>query len=137
MKITKRKIAVLLATLSIAAVGCDRNKTDIFDGTEETVTIRSMVYSIDGNIHHVSLRTDAEWYNFLERMFALARKGHRVSFCSEESFANGHASKEVVTYDTNNKDKAIEWCEIMASLGYVVEITFDDETGLYHCKASR
>jgi hypothetical protein len=66
----------------------------------------------------------------MERMFALARQGHRITV-SRTTTARQVATKETVTYKTNDPEDARRWAREMIIEGYDVEINFDEESGIY------
>lgn len=136
MRKTIRTVAVftLLCTMF---VGCQ--KEEIYSlGTNATVTRNDTVYMeryvIDGVAHRVILHGDAEHSEFIYKMLALAEEGHEVTFYNESKFMQ-NASKEVITFTTQNKDDAFAWASDMENNGYSVTITYDPDTDKYICVA--
>ena len=54
-----------------------------------------------------------------------------------EKQQNDTQTREVVTYDTTNKKDALQWADKMEGLGYTVNISYDESTGIYHCRARK
>ena len=133
MKTNFKKVA-LLAVLSMAAVGCQK-ENDVLPlaGTEQTTETIQVVYSINGEVFQTTLN-ESEWSAFVERMLALASEGYEVSFSKNRSSLTSQ-SKEKVIYVTNSKEEAAAWSNAMANQGYTVTITYDSGTGEYTCTA--
>ena len=135
MKRTIISIA-LLAALVTLAVSCQK---DSFNEETTMVSEQNAVYkvwySIDGVTHQVTLLGDDAWHDFLNRMFALAESGHRISFRLENAPSRVAFTKDVVTYTTTNHDDAYKWAEKMGNEGYEVIIEYDPRTGVYTCTA--
>ena len=135
MKRTIISIA-LLAALVTLAVSCQK---DSFNEETTMVSEQNAVYkvwySIDGVTHQVTLLGDDAWHDFLNRMFALAESGHRVSFRIDNSSSQVASTKDIVTYTTTNHDDAYKWADMMGEKGYTVTIEYNERTGVYTCTA--
>jgi len=94
-------------------------------------------YAVDGVTHSTTLYGETAWQEFLNRMFALAEEGCRVSFCNENNSGNMAATKERVVYTTTDKHDAEVWVTIMANNGYTVSVEYNQQTGVYTCIAIR
>ena len=129
------KTVALLATLSLAATGCQKENVlpTIGGGIEQTTGTILVTYSINGEVYQATL-DESEWDAFVERMLALAREGYEVSFSKNRSTLTSQ-SKEKVTFVTTDEKEAQTWAHNMTELGYVVSITFDTGTGEYICIA--
>lgn len=130
----------LFAVLTSLAVSCQKEETNIATATSPAViadndTVRSVVYTIDGVSHRLTLLGDEAWHDFLSRLFALAEEGHSVTFFNEEAASRVIPSKEVLTHTTTNKAEAYQWAEHKGNEGYTVTIVFDEKTGIYTCYA--
>lgn len=127
----------LLAVLSLAPAGCQKEQTDsLIPGMEEANATYSVCYYIDGVMFRESFQSETEYIFFFQRMAALAAEGKKVTFYDEDARANNPSqSKEVVTYTTTDADDAAEWAMKKAKEGYSVTITFDDKTGIFTCIA--
>ncbi len=132
----KRRMAVLCVLLGITAVGCQ--KDNVFENNNvvtQNCTVRTVIYSINGEERQITLVGEYTWAEFLNHMIALSEEGYRVSFRMSNRTSNVSIAKETVTYDTKNHDEAYEWCGKMFDLGYEVSIRYDEDTGVYHCVA--
>ena len=126
----------LFVTLGALAVSCQKESViEDVNLTMEHSTIYTVSYSIDGVMHTVSLIGEDAWHEFLHWMIALAEEGYEVSFRNEEAASRVVATKDVVTYTTNDHDDAYTWANKMANLGYWVTISYDERTGKYTCIA--
>ncbi len=126
----------LFAVLGTLAVGCQ--KENIIDETTivaENGKVYTVIYTVDGVTHQLTLVGDDAWHDFLNRMFALAEEGHVVSFRNEEASSRVVPSKDVVIFSTKDHDKAYAWADAMSEEGYTVTISYDRETGVYTCEA--
>ena len=132
----KVRIAVLCVLLGTLAVGCQ--KDNVYENTDvvtQNGTVRTVIYSINGEERQITLVGEYMWSEFLNHLIALSEEGYRVSFRLSNRTPNVSTAKETVTYDTKNHDEAYEWCGMMLGLGYEVSIRYDEETGVYHCVA--
>ena len=132
---TSFKSVALFMVLSLVAVSCqkeDVSNAPVVAGQEETAI--NVVYSIDGTIYHTVLNGEEAWFDFINQMLALAREGYEVTFSRNGSLVSS-LTKEKVTYVTNDEDDANKWANKRINDGYIVTITYDDETGEYTCVA--
>ena len=131
---TKFRTMALFAVLSLAAASCQK-ENDVYPmvGPEQTTETIQVTYSINGEVYQATIN-ESEWNAFIERMLALARKGYEVSFSKNRSTLTSQ-SKEKVTFTTTDEKKALAWADNMLDQGYVVTITFDQNTGEYTCIA--
>lgn len=134
MKITFKKVA-LLAVLSLAAVSCQ--KETLIDPVSiacEEAAVKTVVYTVDGESYQMTISDEASWNAFLDWLFALAEEGHTVSFRLTNTMQRS-ATKETVTFTTNNKEEAFAWANDMVLNGYQVTVQYDEGTGYYKCIA--
>ena len=137
MKRTIKAVA-LLAVLSVAAVGCQKETVVVSQtGAEESGTVYTVRYSVNGVSHTETLIGEQAWADFLQRMLALAEEGHRVTMSRSANTAQYSESKEVVTFTTKDKKKALAWVNEMLEAGYTVTFSFNPQTGEYTCVAIR
>lgn len=135
MKIRFSTVA-LLAVLSIAAAGCQKETTIETNLVhQQNVIIRNIVYTIDGVTGCTVIRGEDKWGLFVDRMLALARAGHSVSFYNADKNADSYYAKDKVTYKTTDGQQARNWAQEMSEEGYRVTIEFDSNTGVYICTA--
>ena len=136
MKKVIRTVA-LLSVIALMPTSCEK-ETFVCDKktTSQMASMQKVTYTVDGMTTQVMVLSDEAWYDFLDWMFALAEEGHRVSFrrgaASERS-----ASKETVTFTTQDQNEAYDWANMMAHHGYTVQVSFDRTTGIYTCTAIR
>ncbi|MCR4816317.1 MAG: hypothetical protein K5842_03920 [Bacteroidales bacterium] len=132
----KIKIAVICLLLGTMVVGCQ--KDNVFESTDvvtQNGTVRTVIYSINGEERQITLVGESTWSEFLHHLIAMSEEGYRVSFRLSSRTSSVSVAKETVTYDTKNHDEAYEWCGAMVDLGYEVSIRYDEQTGVYHCVA--
>ena len=136
MKKTTVKVLAVVAALSLTAAGCQ--KENIYEPAEngqEVTKVCMMSYCVDGEWYQSPINGDAAYSEFIARMAALAREGHKVSFREGGKTLRHAAAKEKVVYTTMSGSEAEEWCLKMVQAGYEVTIEFDVETGIYTCTA--
>ena len=135
MMINLKPIA-LLAVLSIAAVGCQKEPiVEPAMQLQQNAVIRNITYNIDGVTFYTTIRGEQNWQEFLDSMFAYAKDGHKVSIRNNSVYSNAPKSRDVVTYTTTSQSDAQKWCNNMLNAGYEVTMTYDPRTGLYTCTA--
>ena len=135
---SKIKTLALLAVLSIASAGCQKEnivETQPAMLDPHNVEVRDITYTIDGVIFYTTIRGEQHWQDFLDSMFAYAKEGHKVSIKDNSIYPNAQKSREVVTYTTSSQGDAKNWCDRMLSNGYEVQMTYDPRTGIYTCTA--
>ena len=132
------KTMALFAVLSLMAVGCQKETiVEPNTGMQQTMSLRTVTYSIDGVTQQIIIRGEEAWMDFLKQLTALARQGHRIQFRCEESRATTSTTKEVVTYTTTSEEDAIAWCNTMFNQGYEVNMTYDVKNGKFICTARK
>ena len=132
------KTVALLAVLSVAAVGCQKETIVVPQtGVESSGTVYTVRYAINGVTHTETLRGEQAWADFLQRMLALAEEGYRVTMSRCTNTAQYSDSKEVVTFTTTDKKRAYEWLNEMMEAGYTVTFSYNQQTGEYTCIAYR
>jgi hypothetical protein len=130
------KPVALLAVLSLAAVGCQKeNIVEPSTHIQQNVSVRNITYNIDGISYHCTIKSDKNWNVFIDWMISLAKEGHTVSFHNDDTHIASGFTKDVVTYVTTDEKKANEWSNKMIDNGYNVTITYDPRTGEYTCVA--
>ena len=135
MKNHRIELMLFLALFGCATVSC--TKEELTEKPCAVVTSQSAAYVVDGRLCYANPQTEEEWAAFLDRMFALAEKGHTVQFWRNGTSRQLAAAKEVVTFTTNNKKKAQKWAEEKEEEGFEVTITFNPQTGESTCIATR
>lgn len=126
----------LLVGLSMATIGCQKENLKEPEVIErEMEDCISVDYTVDGVAMRAFFSDEASWRTFVHNLFVLAEEGHRVSFC--DSNRTQRVSKETVTYTTKSRQDAEDWAKAMVVSGYEVTITYDKNTNLYTCVASK
>ena len=136
----KKKVSMvaLLAVLSVVAVSCQKETiVEPQVGVEESVTVYTVHYVVNGVTYTETLIGEQAWADFLQRMLALAEEGYRVTVSRNTGSAQYADSKEVVTFTTTNKEEAYDWLDKKVAEGYEVAIEFNPQTGEYTCTAIR
>ena len=138
MKKTTKTVA-LLAVLSVAAVGCQKETIMVEPQTdvETSGTVYTVRYSVNGVTHTETIIGEQAWADFLQRMLALTEEGYRVTVSRNTDTAQYAMSKEVVTFKTKKKAEAYTWVEQKINEGYTVTIDYNEQTGEYTCVATR
>lgn len=124
-----------LALLATTAISCQK-ETDYSSVVPITCSKHNVIYHIDGATHYAYIHSETEWHAFMERMFALARQGHRITVCRATT-ARQVATKETVTYKTSDHEDAKRWAKDMIAEGYEVDITYDEVNCIYIVTATQ
>jgi hypothetical protein len=133
------KTLALLTLFGALATGCQKEELFCPDNQYAIAQVTSTVtmkYSLDGT-EYLSVITTEEYYDFVFMMLTMAEQGHSVSFCEVREQETGNASKESVIHKTKDREDAIKWSSEMGDEGYTVEISYDEQTGVYTCIAFR
>jgi hypothetical protein len=130
--------ATLLVMISLTSVSC-KKETIANQPTAhvENCNTRIIQYSVNGQTYHRAILNDDDWNTFMSSMLALAREGYIVTIMDENRSLYENCPKETVTFTTKNEDEANQWAFKKTLEGYVVEITFNRETGEFTCIANR
>lgn len=132
MKINK---IVLLAAMLLCLAGC--TKENVAGDTHDGAATSSVTYLVGGQRYYSNPQTDEDWSAFFDRMFALAKEGYAVRIVRTDANRQVNTSKEKVTYTTDNYNDAKAWAKQKTLEGYEVTITFNQQTGIYTCIATR
>ena len=135
MKKARIKLMAVLVLLGLAAAGCTKENV-VEDNVVVAIVTQSTSYTVDGILYYANPQNDDEWSEFLDRMIALAEEGHAVQFWRNDN-QRCNAAKEVVTYTTTDVNKAKKWAAEKMEEGYVVSISYNQQTGEYTCIAVR
>ena len=126
----------VFAAISMFATSCQKESFVEPIASEQQAPMQySYNYTVDGISYSMHIENESDWESFVMNMLTLAEEGHAVTFTKYKNYVN--ASKEVVTYSTADKQDAYNWAANMASQGYTVTVTFDNNTGLFNCTAIR
>ncbi|MBP5515850.1 MAG: hypothetical protein J6X86_02760 [Bacteroidales bacterium] len=131
-------IGVALTLLSLAIVSCQKeNEMDSTVNVCHDEAVHTVVYSIDGVTHQVTLRGDDSLREFIYRLLTMAKMGHQVSLYYDGAYSATSVSKETITYNTPSQVDASDWCDKMAHHGYSVSFYYDETLELYVCTATK
>lgn len=134
----KTKTMALFLVLSMMALSCQKESIEPIASTNvgsEMNTLYRVCYAIDGVTHQITLNSEEAYSDFIYQMLALAERGYEVAFFDEYRVSQNLAAKEIVTYDTPDKDDAYAWAHQMSLNGYSVQIKYDNVTNTFHCTA--
>ena len=128
----------LMAVLSVAAVGCQKETiVEQQDSVSEVNTMYTLHYFVNGVPHSETLSSEDEYNAILLRLLALAREGYEVVVSNGNGLGIESLSKEVITYTTTKESEAVAWTKKKVDEGYMVNISYNQETGVYTCIAYR
>ena len=136
MRKTTRTVA-LFAMLSMLAVGCQKENIETIrpdTPKNEENSAYSMYYIIDGVLDTVVLHSATERTAFFNYIVGLTEQGYVVSVY-DDSYVAGTDARDVVTFSTTVKEKAVSWADDMTAQGYKVTISYDSTNGVYNCVA--
>ncbi len=127
--------AAMLALMATSIMGCQKEFPTSPASCGTAVTASYCIrYHIDNDEYYTVLNDEQALSDFIDRMTALALKGHRVNYrCINRNDTS--CTKEKVTFTTTNSDDAKRWCKEKTMEGYDVTMLFDQETGVYTCIA--
>lgn len=126
---------ILLAAMLLCFAGC--TKENVAGGIHDGADTSSVTYLVGGQRYYANPQTNEEWSLFFDRMLAMAEEGYAVRIMRTDASRQVNASKEKVTYTTDDYNDAKAWAKEKTLEGYEVTITFDQETGKYTCIATR
>ena len=130
--------ATLLAMISLTTVSCQKEVlTEPTSSTVENSATRTIFYTVNGTAYRQVIHSDEDFDALMLTLFALAREGYTVRMMDENQSFNEYSAKETVTYTTDDEGKAKKWAKEKTLEGYVVTITFNQQTGEYTCVAVR
>ncbi|MBR1835568.1 MAG: hypothetical protein IJ785_08745 [Bacteroidales bacterium] len=130
---------VLAAALPLCPLytSCSKEANPIMDKPVFHLQQNQLVYySVDGIPQQVAIMNNCDMDIFLNKMIVLAKEGHSVSFC-QHNLNETSLSKEVIKHVTTDANDAKEWSDKKIKEGYLVEITYNDNTGEYTCIATK
>jgi hypothetical protein len=129
-----RTIAVVL--LLMMAASCQ--KETISEPFSYTAMDESSIvyYTIDGEPYWYKIESEEQMYELLYALFAKAESGSVVTINRSGNCQN-KSVRETITYSTSSKPDAYAWAANMISQGYNVSVTYDPNTGLFNCIATK
>ena len=126
------RAAAFIGLLGLATVSCMKENNIT---TENVASVETVYYSAGDSYGSENLDGDEAWDDFFGRMLALAREGYDVTIFGNASSSD--SAKEVVTFTTTSEKEATEWAKYMHSQGYTVGISYNQQTGIYTCTATK
>ena len=128
-----KKILITVAVFAMfgAFVTSCQKESSPATSIEYVCSGQMVVYRIDNHEYRCAVPEGDAWYDFLSRMTAIAREGHRVSIRLVNLSSQAAATKEKVTFETRDPEEAAAWWAAMLEAGYEVTVFFDEETGVY------
>ena len=135
MKIKVIYVAAL-ATLGMLATGCQKEieETMMYPSMNE-ISESIVEYSVNGEHHVFSTRSEKEYDALLAHLIFLAREGYEVTVSNGAPSQQTGVSKDVVIYTTKDEKDAAKWTKKMMDDGYKVTISFDSSTSTFTCVA--
>ena len=128
--------ATLLAMISVATVSCQKeNLTEPTAPVVENSATHTIRYTVNGAVYQQVIHSDEDLDALMHTLFALAREGYTVRMMDENTSFSESDAKETLTYTTKKENEAIAWSKEKTLEGYVVTITFNQQTGEYTCVA--
>ncbi len=126
------KIAVIMATvLTVAFTACTK--------PDETVSVRDIYYTVsdNGGISSIMsggttahLTTERQWDELLDSFCDYAADGELVTFCSYRQSVK--AQKDTPTsITTSSREELKKWMKEMERSGRTVNVTYNDNTGVW------
>lgn len=126
----------LFAVLVTMSVSCQKeNVVEPQNAVAEVGTVRTVLYTVDGVTHQITLHGDNEWNNFIASMMTLTEEGHVVKIINESVTVRPLATKDTQVYTSTDKKAAMAWTQKKLDEGYSVEVSF--QNGLYVCIANK
>ena len=134
-----------ITALSICALllmgGCQKETetTDFRNGQQSTAVVGDAIsihYRIGGKLMQTSFNSEEELKAFLHYLNGLAKEGENISVG-----LNGQrqtpASKEVITFYSENEEEMAEWMYYMILEGFTVQVVYDEDKGVFIGTATR
>ena len=117
----------LFAVMATLTVGCQKEDfTEQNPAVSEKGVLYTVNYFVDGVAQQAVLYSDTELVALYESLMTLASQGHAIFI---EGNGNGcMATKDVQTYVTSDRLKAMQWAMDMSMLGYNVNVICRDGT---------
>ena len=130
--------ATLLAMLSLTTVSCQKEVlTEPTSSTVENSAMRTIRYTVNGTAYRQVIYSDEDLDALMFTLFALAREGYTVRMVDENNTFSETSVKVTETYTTKNEADALTWSKEKMLNGYAVTISFDEQTGIYTCTATK
>ena len=130
--------ATLLAMLSLTTVSCQKeNLVETATQSVENNATRTIRYTVNGTAYRQVIHTDEDLDALMFTLFALVREGYTVRMMDENNTFSETSVKVTETYTTKIEKEAKTWAKEKMMDGYVVTITYNEQTGIYTCIATK
>ena len=130
--------ATLLAMLSLTTVSCQKeNLVKTATQSVENNATRTIRYTVNGTAYRQVIHTDEDLDALMFTLFALVREGYTVRMMDENNTFSETSVKVTETYTTKIEKDAKTWAKEKMMDGYVVTITYNEQTGIYTCIATK
>ena len=128
----------LFAMLSLTTVSCQKeNLVENATQSVENSATRTIRYTVNGTAYRQVIHSDEDLDALMFTLFALAREGYTVRMVDENNTFSETSVKVTETYTTKNEADALTWSKEKMLNGYAVTISFDEQTGIYTCTATK
>ena len=130
--------ATLLAMLSLTTVSCQKeNLVETATQSVENNATRTIRYTVNGTAYRQVIHADEDLDALMFTLFALVREGYTVRMMDENNTFSETSVKVTETYTTKIEKDAKTWAKEKMMDGYVVTITYNEQTGIYTCIATK
>ena len=92
---------------------------------------------MNGTAYRQVIHTDEDLDALMFTLFALVREGYTVRMMDENNTFSETSVKVTETYTTKIEKDAKTWAKEKMMDGYVVTITYNEQTGIYTCIATK
>lgn len=137
---TAQRLILLLTTIAVAFVSCEKNNTTNNGGgngvVDNTAQERVIVYTVGDSENLRTLETEAEWDAMIDLLCEQAYNGNEVTLynINQTTRLQGTAkgtAKDNRTINTTNREEIRTWMKEMEKQGLTVRISYDDGTGTW------
>ena len=94
-------------------------------------------YWIDGVGYSTSFTSEAEKSAYISYLIGLTLEGREITIGGSENPSLAPEADDKLTFTTSDKAEMDVWAKTMERKGYIVDIDFDKETGLYTGTATK
>ncbi len=137
----KNKITLMsLVVVMLCVMSCRQDPTvdtrQPWPDGEQTIA-----YTVDETMAELTLRSDADWDNFMGRLLDYAEAGCAVSLYNagrqvKPGYGTGRKKgaccpKKEVTFSSTDRREMMDWCRRMEADGKTVTIVYDKRTGTW------
>ncbi len=91
----------------------------------------SLQYWIDGVGYNASFTSEAEKSAYISYLIGLTLEGKEITIGGSQNPSLAPEADDKLTFTTSDKAEMDVWAKTMERKGYIVDIDFDKETGLF------